>query len=225
MAFSTVDFFVKPTDGWVLVSTNPTFLMVQPSQPRHWRVAVTASGAPTSTTTRATGTLTLTANAGDTETVTIGGLTYTFQTTLVDAANNVLIGATASDSIDNLIAAIMGTAGAGTTYGTGTPVNTSATAAAGAGDTMDVTAKAPGTAGNNVATTETLTNGSFGAATLAGAVSAVRGIEKGQTQWQGRDAFRLDFATASTAEVYVRVPNASNHDDIEPMHFGVIKDE
>jgi hypothetical protein len=119
-------------------------------------------------TTVATGTLTFAGNASNTNTVTIGAKTYTFLTVLVNSANNVLIGATASDSIDNLIAAINASAGAGTTYGTGTTANASVTAAAGAGDTMVVTARTSGYAGLSVATTETLGSGSWGAATLTG---------------------------------------------------------
>lgn len=118
----------------------------------------------------ATGILTFTGNAVDTQVVVLGGTTYTFQTSLVDSANNVLIGATASDSIDNLIAAITAGAGVGTLYGTGTVANTDATAAAGAGDTMDATALTLGLAGNSVTTTETQTNASWGAVTLEGGV-------------------------------------------------------
>jgi len=119
----------------------------------------------------ATGVLTLTGNALEGETVTIGTQVYTFTAT-VDTPNEVLIGANASASIDNLISAITGGAGAGTNYGAGTVINTKVTAAAGAGDTMDVTAKVAGSAGNSIATTETLTNGSFGAATLTGGTDA-----------------------------------------------------
>lgn len=116
----------------------------------------------------ATGTLTMTGNAVDTETVTLGSKTYTFQNTLTDVDGNVLIGATASDSLDNLIAAITLGAGSGTLYAASTTLHPTVTAAAGAGDTMDVTAKDKGTAGNALASTETLTNGSFGGATLSG---------------------------------------------------------
>jgi hypothetical protein len=42
------------------------------------------------------------------------------------------------------------------------------TAAAGAGNTVDFTSKIAGAAGNAIATTETMTNGAFGAATLVG---------------------------------------------------------
>lgn len=62
------------------------------------------------------------------DTITIGGQTYTFQTSLVDAANNILIGASASVSLDNLKSAINGSAGGGTTYGTATVANASVTA-------------------------------------------------------------------------------------------------
>lgn len=113
----------------------------------------------------ATGTLTLSGNANDAETVVIGSKTYTFKTALTPAANEVLIGASASDSCDNLIAAINGGAGAGTLYGTGTTASTEVSAAAGTGDTVDLTALVEGPAGV-VATTETMTSGAFGAATL-----------------------------------------------------------
>jgi hypothetical protein len=50
-----------------------------------------------------------------------------------------------------------------------------ATAADGAGDTVDVTATLPGTAGNSIATTETMANGSFAGATLTGGENPVTG--------------------------------------------------
>lgn len=120
----------------------------------------------------ASGTLTLTGNAQDTETVTIGDVVYTFQASLVDEPNNVLVGASASDSLDNLIAAINADAGAGTLYGTGTVVHPDVLAVAGAGDTMDLTALVAGRTGNDIETTETLANGSFGDATLTGGENA-----------------------------------------------------
>lgn len=118
----------------------------------------------------ATGTLTLTANPTNTETVVINGKTYTFQTTLTDVDGNVLIGASASDSLDNLIAAIGLGAGSGTAYAASMTPNTDLTALAGAGDTMDVTALYGGTGGNGITTTETLALGSWGGATLSGGV-------------------------------------------------------
>ncbi|GAA5482054.1 hypothetical protein [Haloferula sargassicola] len=123
--------------------------------------------------TKASGTLTLTENVTADDTVTIGAKTYTFKAAVGATADEVTIGADAAATLDNLIAAINGTAGAGGTYGANTVPHTQVTAAAGAGDTMTVTATTAGTAGNAIATTETFTGAGnvFGAATLAGGVS------------------------------------------------------
>ena len=131
----------------------------------------------------ATGVLTLTGNALNSQTVTIDTKVYTFQTTLTNVDGNVLIGATASDSLDNLIAAITLGAGAGTTYATSTTEHPTVTAAAGAGDTMDVTAKTAGTSGNSIATTETLTNGSWANATLTGGANLVPAAGQAENIW------------------------------------------
>lgn len=113
--------------------------------------------------------LTLTANAGNLETVTIGATTYTFLSVFVDAPNNILIGATADDSLDNLLNAINNGPGEGTVYGTGTTANASATASDLPGSQMKATAITPGTGGNSIVSTETLANGSWDSgATFAG---------------------------------------------------------
>lgn len=127
-------------------------------------VGITANAAVAST-----GTLTLAGNAVAAETVTIGTVTYTWRAAVSTTANEVKIGATASDSLDNLIAAINLEDGAGepgTLYGSATVVHPTVTALAGAGDTADLTAITAGEAGNAVVTTETMTAGSFGAVTL-----------------------------------------------------------
>jgi hypothetical protein len=113
-------------------------------------------------------TLTLTANVANTETVTIDGKTYTFQTVLTDVDGNVLIGATASDSLDNLIAAINLGAGAGSLYAASTTAHPSYTASAGAGDTMDIASTHGGTHHNGESVTEGLANGAWGAAVTSG---------------------------------------------------------
>jgi len=118
--------------------------------------------------TAATGTLTLSANVADNDTITINNKTYTFQTTLTNINGNVLIGATASDSIDNLVAAITRASGSGIIYAASTTQHTTVTAAPGAGDTMDATALTPGTAGNSIPTTEASATASWGAGTLLG---------------------------------------------------------
>lgn len=86
--------------------------------------------------------------------------------------NEVKIGALATNSLDNLIAAINNAAGEGSTYSTGTPADDNVVAAAGTGDTMDVIAVAFGTAGNAVTTTTDVASASWAAATLTGGVAA-----------------------------------------------------
>lgn len=116
---------------------------------------------------KATGVLTLIGNAVAGQTVTIGSHVYTWRAAPA-LANEVKIGATASISIDNLVAAINGAAGEGTLYGTGTQPHSTVIAAPGAGDTMDVEARVAGEFGNTIVTTETMTNGSWGSVTLTG---------------------------------------------------------
>ena len=115
------------------------------------------------------GTLTLAANAGNNETVTIGLKVYKFQTSLTDVDGNVKIGAAATNSIDNLIAAINLAAGAGSTYATSMTANAVDTVAeAGAGDTMRLYDEAS----TNAVTTETMGNGSWGSGNTVKGVSA-----------------------------------------------------
>lgn len=116
----------------------------------------------------AVGTLTFTGQPLDTETVTLGAVTYTFLTIFVDAANNILIGADAAASMENLQNAINLGAGIGVTYGTGTVLNPDATLSDLPGLQKLATATIAGAAGNALASTETLTNGAWSAATLLG---------------------------------------------------------
>lgn len=131
----------------------------------------------------ATGTLTGTTIAW-TNTVTIGGVAYVFEESDLETPNSVLLGASDSDGLDNLIAAINGAAGEGTLYGTGTVAHPTVSAAAGSGDTMVVTARTVGAAGNAITTTAALTAGSWGAATLAGGVTATEG-QAGDQMYDG----------------------------------------
>jgi len=120
----------------------------------------------------ATGVLTATDNPDDNDTVTVGAKTYRFKTVIAQI-NDVDIGGTASDTLDNLVAAIVAGAGEGTAYFTGTTANAQASAAAGAGDTVDVTALVAGVAGNSIVTTHTGSgDATFAAATLLGGEAA-----------------------------------------------------
>ena len=107
-------------------------------------------------------TLTFTGNAANNETVTLGAVTYTWKTTLTGAANEVKIGGAASNSRDNLIAAIMGTAGEGSTYGIGTVPNSACGAAVGpTGTSIYAYAYICSTLSDFLPTTETMANASW----------------------------------------------------------------
>jgi hypothetical protein len=118
---------------------------------------------------KATGTLTLNSAPSNNDTVTIGSTTYTFKTTLTPSNWEVLIEASASDSLDNLIWAINNTAGHPGKFQVPN-AHPDVTAAAGTGDTMDVEAIIAGTKANLVSTTETFTDplSVWGAAALTG---------------------------------------------------------
>lgn len=114
----------------------------------------------------ATGALSFNGNAVDGETITIGATVYRYVTALAQAYD-VLIGGTASQTIQNHIAAVNASAGAGTIYGNGTVQHPDVTASDSPGK-MNATAKVAGAAGNAIATTSTSVNATWGAATLQG---------------------------------------------------------
>ncbi len=120
--------------------------------------------------------LTVTATPTANDTVTINSEVYTFvaAANVNAAAGNIAIGTggTAAQNLTqtlvNLAAAINGTpGGAGTAYASGTPTNTAVTAAAGVLDTVTITAKLNGTAGNGVTATSSSGNGVWGGSTTA----------------------------------------------------------
>lgn len=115
---------------------------------------------------KATQTLTASDVFTDGETILIGDVTYTMVDTLSGAKNEVLIGASAAASLDNLKSAVNGTAGEGSTYGTGTVANPKVTATTNGDTTQVIEAIEVGTAGNDIVTTETCENAAFGAGTL-----------------------------------------------------------
>ena len=137
--------------------------------------AIGASGSTTYTgylaskRTTATGTLTSdTVIPSDGDTVTIGSTVYTLKTA-ISVAYDVLIGGSAAAALTNLKAAINASAGAGTTYGTGTLVHPTVTAGTLTATTLLLSANTPGTAGNTIVTTETSSHLSFANANLIGA--------------------------------------------------------
>lgn len=109
----------------------------------------------------------------DTQTVVVGGKTYTTQTALTNVDGNVLIGASAAATLQNLFDAINLTGTPGTQYAAAMTINPHVTATANDATTLRVVAKVPGLVGNFIPTTETQTNASWTSTVLAGGTGSV----------------------------------------------------
>lgn len=123
------------------------------------------------------------------------------------AGNSIVTTETFASGSNIFDAATLGTTTAGTNCSAANAVTALVTAidgdasavvdaADGAGDTVVITADSAGSAGNSLASTETMTNGAFGAATLA----------SGADQRNGRFVFTVTNATAETVTVRFGAP-------------------
>ena len=129
-----------------------------------------------------TTTLTSTGTAGNNETFTIGSRVYTMKTTLTGAANEVLIGASASVSLDNIKSAINGAGTPGTDYSASTVRHPDVTAGAKNATTL-VIASTDTNSNGALATTETMTNFAFTGGTLASGV--LGSVAQNTATWDG----------------------------------------
>lgn len=155
---------IPPPDGYLKVLNDGGQFRVMRSDGKKFRCRPEA-GTPVHAS-YCSQTLTLTGRAVADETITIGGVTYTWKATAT-AANEVEIGAsTAAHDILALVAAInASTAGSDEDlYGEGTVANPYWSAADGSGDTVVLTALAVGPT-SGPANSETMTNASFGSMT------------------------------------------------------------
>jgi hypothetical protein len=122
----------------------------------------------------ATVTLTSTGQPSTSETLTLGTQVYTLRSgTNTLLPNEIRIGAAATDTLDNIKAAVNNGAGEGVTYGLGTPKNNDVFAGPKTATTIVFYARQPGTVGNSIVSTETLTTNAFGAGTLTGGAAAL----------------------------------------------------
>lgn len=124
----------------------------------------------------ATGTLTFNSELPhDGNTVILGSQTYIFKTALSagpTVPNEILIEATVTLTIDNLVSALEGTAGEGTKYSVGTLSQGMITTSKASADTFLVTYDSVGFLGNQYDTLGTLTHATWGANTLTGGIDA-----------------------------------------------------
>lgn len=111
-------------------------------------------------------------------TFTIGTRTYMFVVELSETsgadpiADQILYGGSVAAALDNMKLAINATGLAGTNYSTGTTVNTQVIATTNTNTAQTIVSKEIGTGSNSIATTETLANTAWGAATMAGGTGA-----------------------------------------------------
>jgi hypothetical protein len=127
-------------------------------------------------------TLTVTGVFSNNETVAIGGLVYTMQTVLTNVARNVLIGASAAVSLDNLKSAVNGTAGGGTAYAAATVAHPTVEATTNTDTTQVFAARVKGVNGNALGCTEACANASFPGTTFTGGVDGTIGVA-GETRY------------------------------------------
>jgi hypothetical protein len=116
---------------------------------------------------RAVGSLTSSGVFVDTQTVVVGGKTYTTQATLTNSDGNVFIGADAAATLQNLFDAINLTGTPGTQYAALMTKNAEVRAKSVSATVLVVEAFTPGAIGNLIATTETQTNVAWGGSVLA----------------------------------------------------------
>lgn len=103
-------------------------------------------------------------------TIVIGAKTYRFIDVLAQA-NDVLIGASAAATLDNLKSAVNATAGEGTVYGMGTTANATVEATTNTDTTQLLEARTAGAAGNAIVLTENATH-----ITVTGSGTLYKGI-------------------------------------------------
>ena len=139
--------YVNVSDEIVVRLHNSTAAAIDPSAGAQAAVA-------------AEGTLTMDTDPTDTNTITIGTITYTFLDSFVDTVDNVFTGADLAAAKVNLVAAVTATGGTpGTTHFTTQVANPDVDIATFIGDDAVLTALVAGFAGNALETTETFSAG------------------------------------------------------------------
>lgn len=142
-------------------------------------------------------------NVADGDQVAVGGKTYTFKTTLTPTAGEVLIGADAEESLENLAAAVNNDGDNGTQYQVENQNFKVSAGAVVSGTQLPVTALTVGEEGNDIESTETSDHLSWGGVTLTnGGWQSATGVVNGTTYADDTTA-TLSISTASTGQTGV----------------------
>jgi len=133
-------------------------------------------------------------NVSDGDKVTVAGKVYTFKTALTPTEGEVLIGATYTDSLDNLVAAITGGAGNGTTYSCAAahPLVT----ASRNGAVVTITALQAGILGNQITT-----SGTAATLTFANPAGGTATLDGGADDWGAKAKVQIGAALGAGAQV------------------------
>lgn len=159
---------------------------------------------------RAYSLLTASANVSNNDTVTIGTETYTFKSSLTASGsvpNEILIGATANASLNNLGNAIMGLGTVGVDYGANTR-NSGVTVEYIIGDVLLVSSNEEGTKGNDVATAESSATLSWTGSTMAGGSDGKKISMSSIPTGPSGTAKRQILITKADEEEYFFLPSA-----------------
>lgn len=149
-------------DSWTLASSNPSADFAT-----HLLAALVAAGW-TNVAVGSFATLTISGIPANNDTVTIDSITYTWKTSINNATPyEVFRGASASDAVTALSAAIVAGAGAGTLYSTATTAHPTCTVTTSTSSTIKVSTIATGLLSNTgVVSTESGSNTSWSTSTL-----------------------------------------------------------
>jgi len=161
----------------------------------------TVKGVTPDNSVKATGTLTGSANFANSETVTINGKVYTFESALTNVDGHVKVAASLALSLVNLQNAINlnGAGVPGTDYATATTEHPTVEAPATTATTLTARAKGSGTAGNALTTTEAAANAAWGAATLTGGANAT-GLTLKHIRYTG-ESINFNIENTKSAEI------------------------
>ena len=182
----------------------------------------------TATAQAATTTLTFGGQPSDGTTVTLDSVTYTYRTTINNAvANEILIGATTSDTVTNTRSAILLTGTSGTDYSTPTVIHPTVTSTGGSNTTVNLRAKTAGTAGNSLTASTVGSNVSITAFTGGTAGEAATDFAS-ITAYTGTPEFRKNGSSIqsghSTKVMNFNGSENSYHQEIDTLTSVVAND-
>jgi hypothetical protein len=140
----------------------------------------------------ATVSLTLAIQPSNGDTITLDSKTYTFQSSLTNSDGNIAIGSSLATTQQRLVSAVNLTGVGGTDYAAAMTLHPSVTAGSFSSNVAQFIAKATGSVGNSIVSTETFASASnlFSAATLSGGIDRREHELRRAAIWLGTLTYR-----------------------------------